>query len=71
MPDTEENQAEFPRPSSQKPGLVFPLARLAAIFSLSTGAIIYLGIGTYSAKNQGELSLLRQLIGIFLLVMCF
>lgn len=66
MPDTEENQAEYPQPSSQKPGLGFPLARLAAVFSLSTGAIIDLGIGSYSGKNQGELSLLRQLIGIFL-----
>ena len=66
MPDTEENQAEYPQPSSQKPGLGFPLARLAAIFSLSTGAIIDLGIGSYSGKNQGELSLLRQLIGVFL-----
>ena len=66
MPDTKENQAEYPQPSSQKPGLGFPLARLAAIFSLSTGAIIDLGIGSYSGKNQGELSLLRQLIGVFL-----
>lgn len=66
MPDTKENQAEYPQPSSQKPGLGFPLARIAAIFSLSTGAIIDLGIGSYSGKNQGELSLLRQLIGMFL-----
>jgi Transposase DDE domain len=66
MPDTKENQAEYPQPSSQKPGLGFPLARIAAIFSLSTGAIIDLAIGGYSGKSQGELSLLRQLVGVFL-----
>ncbi len=66
MPDTEENQAEYPQPSSQKPGVGFPLARIAAIFSLATGAVIDIGIAAYSGKSQGELSLLRQLIGVFL-----
>ena len=66
MPDTKANQAEYPQPTSQKPGVGFPLARIAAIFSLSTGAIIDLGIGGYSGRSQGELSLLRQLIGVFL-----
>jgi hypothetical protein len=65
MPDTKENQAEYPQPSSQKPGVGFPLARIAAIFSLATGAIIDLGIAAYSGVSQGELSLLRQLIGVF------
>ena len=66
MPDTEENQAEYPQPPSQRPGVGFPLARIAAIFSFSTGAVIDLGIAAYSGKSQGELSLLRQLIGVFL-----
>jgi hypothetical protein len=34
MPDTPRNQAEYPQPDTQKPGLGFPLARIAAIFSL-------------------------------------
>src|SRR6266480_5998700 len=34
MPDTPENQADYPQPETQKPGLGFPLARIAAIFSL-------------------------------------
>src|SRR5262245_44325225 len=38
MPDTPANQAEYPQPDTQKPGLGFPLARLAAVFSLATGA---------------------------------
>ena len=39
MPDTAANQEVFPQPSSQKPGVGFPLARLVAIISLSTGAL--------------------------------
>ena len=33
---------------------------------MATGAVIDLGIAAYSGKSQGELSLLRQLIGVFL-----
>lgn len=65
MPDTKANQAEFPQPSAQKPGLGFPIARLGAVFSLATGAIIELGIASYSGKSQGELSILRRLIDVF------
>ncbi len=38
MPDTLANQEAYPQHDSQKPGLGFPLARIAAIFSLSCGA---------------------------------
>ncbi len=48
MPDTPENQNAYPQHDSQKPGLGFPLARIAAIFSLSCGAIIDLGICSYA-----------------------
>ena len=53
MPDTAENQDAYPQHDSQKPGLGFPLARIAAIFSLSCGAIIDLGICRYACKVQG------------------
>ena len=39
MPDTESNQTAYPQPVAQKPGLGFPLARIAAVFSLACGAI--------------------------------
>lgn len=65
MPDTPENQRAYPQPYNQQPGLGFPLARIAAIFSLACGAVIDLGIGGYSGKGQGELSLLRTLWDIF------
>lgn len=65
MPDTPENQDAYPQHDSQKPGLGFPLARIAAIFSLSCGAIIDLGICRYAGKGQGEISVFRTLWDFF------
>ena len=61
MPDTVENQEAYPQIYSQKPGLGFPLARIGAIVSLSSGAIVNLGFRKYAGKGQGEVSLLREL----------
>jgi Transposase DDE domain len=66
MPDTEENQAEYPQPGTQKRGLGFPLARIAAIFSLACGAVLDVGICRYAGKGQSELGLLRTLWDLFL-----
>ena len=63
MPDTTENQAEYPQPESQKPGLGFPLARIVVLISLFTGAVIDFAIGAYQGKKTGEHALLRQIIG--------
>ena len=38
MPDTPENQAVYPQPPAQQPGLGFPLARIGVLLSLATGA---------------------------------
>lgn len=65
MPDTAENQAAYPQNVVQKPGLGFPIARIAAIFSLSCGAVVDLGICRYAGKGQGELSVFRQLWSFF------
>lgn len=65
MPDTPKNQQAYPQPPCQKPGLGFPLARIAAVISLSTGAVLDLGICRYAGKGQGEVSLLRKLWGMF------
>jgi Transposase DDE domain len=65
MPDTPENQAEYPQPVCQKPGLGFPLARIAAVFSLACGAVLDLGICRYAGKGQSELGMLRTLWDIF------
>jgi len=65
MPDTPANQSEYPQPVAQKPGLGFPLARIAAVFSLACGAVLELGICRYAGKGQSELGMLRTLWGLF------
>jgi putative transposase len=62
MPDTPENQAAFPQPTSQKPGLGFPLARLVTLLSLATGMLMGMELGPYAGKETGETALLRQLL---------
>lgn len=58
MPDTPENQEAYPQ---QKVGVGFPLARIAAFFSLSCGAVIDLDICRYAGKGNSELGMLRKL----------
>ena len=62
MPDTVENQHEFPQQNSQKPGVGFPIARACAVLSLATGAIHDLNIGPYEGKETGEGALLRGIL---------
>src|SRR4051794_3502543 len=38
MPDTPANRAAYPQPVVQQPGIGFPLARVAVLLSLATGA---------------------------------
>ena len=66
MPDTPENQKDYPQVSNQKPGLGFPIARIGAITSLWCGAIVNLGFCRYAGKGQGEVSLLRRLWDVLL-----
>jgi hypothetical protein len=61
MPDTQENQAAYPQPQAQRPGIGFPLARLAVLLSLATGACHGMAMAPYAGKGTGEKTLLRQL----------
>ena len=61
MPDTPENQQAYPQPPQQQPGLGFPLARIAAFFSLSCGAVLDLAICSNAGKGHSELGMLRKL----------
>src|SRR6478735_11172324 len=61
MPDTPQNQAAYPQVYNQKPGLGFPLARVAVLLSLATGACHGLAMAAYAGKGTGETTLLRQL----------
>ena len=63
MPDTAENREAYPLTHNQKEGL--PLARVAAVFSLSCGVILDLAIAKYAGKGQGEVTLFRQLSKMF------
>lgn len=65
MPDSPANQAEYPQPVAQKPGLGFPLARIGAVFSLACGAVVGLGLCRYAGKGQSDLGVLRRLLDVF------
>ena len=61
MPDTRENQKEFPQHREQRSGLGFPLARVVAIVSLSCGAVLEWAIGPCEGRETGETALLWPL----------
>ncbi len=59
MPDTLENQKQYPQNPAQKKGLGFPIMRLTAIISLSSGAVLNLAMGNYYSSEHG---LLREML---------
>jgi hypothetical protein len=61
MPDTPQNQATYPQPEVQQPGIGFPLARLTVLLSLATGTCHDLAMAPYAGKGTGEKTLLRQM----------
>lgn len=65
MPDTQENQAEYPQPTSQAPGLGLPIARILVVFSLAVGTVLDAALGPYQGKETSELALLRQIVDQF------
>ena len=65
MPDTPENQKEFPQSKAQEPGVGFPIARACAVLSLATACIHDVAIGPYAGKETGETALLRKVLDSF------
>lgn len=63
MPDTPKNQAKYPHPRTQQPGVGLPIARVVAIVSLATACVTDLAIGPYKGKETGESALLRSMLG--------
>ena len=55
------NQAAFPQPKLQAPGLGFPVVRMVAIIALATGVVRDLAMGPYEGKETGETALFRAL----------
>lgn len=62
MPDTAANQAAYPQPSSQKPGLGFPQCRLVGIVCLPSGGLLNAAVGPCTGKGSGEQALLRSIL---------
>src|SRR5205823_15095920 len=62
LPDTPGNQAVYPLPSSQKPGVGFPMLRLVVRLSLATACLLDMAVAPYQGKETGETALLRQLL---------
>jgi putative transposase len=62
MPDTPENQAEYPQNPAQLPGLGFPIVRMVVLLSLATAMVCGMALGPYMGKETGEPALFRQLL---------
>lgn len=65
MPDTPANQAAYPQPSGQGPGLGFPMARIIVVLSLAVGTVLDAALGPYQGKQTSELALLRRVMEQF------
>jgi hypothetical protein len=61
MPDTPENQAEYPQSRNQKAGLGFPILRFVVLLSLSVGTVLECAMGRCRGKMTGEQSLFREM----------
>jgi hypothetical protein len=62
MPDTLENQSQWPQHGLQGEGTGFPIMRVVAIISLATAAISDFAFGRYQGEGTGELALAKQLL---------
>jgi Transposase DDE domain len=58
LADTAENQKRYPQPASQKKGCGFPVMKLVALFSLTSGALLNVILGSL---HHHDLRLLRGL----------
>jgi hypothetical protein len=62
LADTPQNQAAYPQPSSQQPGLGFPLCRVVGLLCLGSGALLAAASGPCEGKGSDEHSLLREIL---------
>ena len=66
MPDTIDNQKEYPQQRDQKKGFGFPIVRCVMLFCLATGAVLDIAMAPYCGKETGENSLLQKIIDLLL-----
>ncbi|WP_250126516.1 IS4 family transposase [Chroococcidiopsis sp. CCMEE 29] len=62
MPDTLENQAAYPQPSSQAFGCGFPIAKIGALFSIATGAAVAVVVDVLNIHDIKLARLLYQFL---------
>ena len=63
LADTQENQAAYPQPSGQKPGLGFPICRVVGLFCLASGALLNAATAPCEGKGSSdEQTLLRGML---------
>ena len=60
-PDTPSLQNRYPQPTTQKPGLGFPMIRMVVLMSLATAMVTGWETGPYEGKETGETALFRKL----------
>jgi len=65
MPDTEENQRDYPQQKSQAPGVGFPILQVCVILSLASACVMDATFGPYAGKETGETALLREMLDSF------
>ena len=54
MPDTEENQKEYPQPGTQKKGTGFPVLRILVLICPGSGALPDVAVTPVKGKKQGS-----------------
>jgi hypothetical protein len=62
LPDTPENQAEWPQPGEQRPGCGFPVIQVVGCFCLASGAIVD---WVETALKSHECRVFRQMLHMF------
>ncbi len=61
MLDTSANQAAYPQPKTQKPGLGFPMIRVVVLLTFATASLVGAACGPCAGKKTAETGLLQQL----------
>jgi len=62
LPDTLENQAEWPQPGEQRPGCGFPVMQVVGCFCLASGAIVG---WVETALKSHECRVFRRMLNLF------
>jgi len=65
MPDTPDNQENYPQQQGQKPGLGFPICRIVGVICLASGVILNAAMGPFKGKGACEQNMLRELLDTF------